>query len=226
MLCLRHVVRCTLATALAMLPLTAQARISVEPFASVSSTKQIKTDKAGKNSSNTTASTETEIVKQRTTYGIRGSLSIFSLLKLQLGVGTNQLTTTSKTSQAVDDYGEIDFNKDLNMDTSTPDKEVKVTETQKKGTATLVIDPSFSIFILRGKAGVVATQRGVKKEEVGASTVNIVTPIKYKPTLGAGAGIKFGPQMYFVTEYSFFLYKFPEKSPFEREVTVSFGLSI
>ena len=201
------------------------ARISIEPFASVSSTKQIKPDKAGSSKSDP-ATTETEIVKQRTTYGIRGSVSFFRLMKFQLGLGQNQLTTTSKTSQAVDDYGEIDFNKDLNMDTDTPDKEVKVTEVQKKGTATLVLDPSFSIFVLRAKAGVVATQREFKKEEQDKPTSTYISPIKYKPTVGAGAGIKFGPRMYFIAEYSLFLYKFPEKSPFEREVTVTYGVSL
>jgi hypothetical protein len=201
------------------------AKISIEPFASVSSTKQIKPNKAGQ-SKNTPATTETEIIKQRTTYGVRGSISFFRIVKFQLGIGQNQLATTSKTSQAVDDYGEIDFKKDLNMDTSTPDKEVKVTETQKKGTAVLVVDPSFSIFVLRGKAGVVATQRELKKEEQDKPAVNYVSPISYKPTVGGGAGVRFGPRSYFIAEYSLFLYKFPEKAPFEREVTVTYGLSI
>jgi hypothetical protein len=201
------------------------ARISFEPFASVSSTKTIKPDKAGKNKSEP-ATTETEIIKQRTTYGIRASVGFFRIMKFQLGVGTNELATTSKTSQAVDDYGEIDFEKDLKMDTSTPDKEVKVTETQKKGTATLVLDPSFSIFVLRAKAGVVATQRELKKEEQDKPAIEYISPISYKPVAGAGAGLRFGPRMYFIAEYSLFLYKFPEKSPFEREVTVTYGLSI
>jgi hypothetical protein len=199
--------------------------ITIEPFASVSSTKTIKPDKAGKNSTER-ATTETEIIKQRTTYGVRGSLSFFRIMKFQLGVGQNQLTTTSKTSQAVDDYEEIDFNKDLNMSTDTPDKEVKVTEVQKKGTATLVFDPSFSIFILRAKAGVVATQREFKKEEEGSPAVSYISPIAYKPTCGAGAGVRFSSSMYFIAEYSLFLYKFPEKSPFEREVTVTYGVSL
>ncbi len=203
----------------------AQARISIEPFASVSSTKSIKTDKAGKNS-NTPAATETSVTKQRTTYGLRATIGMFRLLKFQLGVGTNELTTTSKVSQAVDDYEEIDYENDLNMDTSDPDSAVKITERQKKGTATLVLDPSFSIFILRAKAGVVATQRETEKEQTGSAPTKYISPISYKPTLGGGAGIKFGPSMYFIAEYSFFLYKFPEKSPFEREVTVTYGVSL
>lgn len=212
----------------AILVLSAQAahaRISIEPFASISSTKTIKPNKAGKNSE-TPAATETSVTKQRTTYGVRGTIGMFSVFKFQLGVGTNELTTTSKVSQAVDDYEEIDYEKDLSMDTSDPASDVKVTERQKKGTATLIVDPSFSIFILRGKAGVIATQRELEKSQTGSATTKFTSPIKYKPTVGAGAGIKFGPRMYFIAEYSLFLYKFPEKAPFEREVTVTYGVSI
>ncbi len=200
-----------------------QAGITFEPFASTSSTKQIKPDKIGKTSG---SATETETIKQRTTYGLRASIGFLKILKFQLGIGTNKLTTTSKTSQAVDEYGEVDFASDLDMDTSNPDKEVTITEVQKKGTATLVIDPSFSVFLLRAKAGMVATQREFTKAAVGEPTVTEKTPVTYKPTVGFGAGIKLSPKMYFMAEYSLFLYKYPEKTPFEREVTVSYGLSI
>jgi hypothetical protein len=210
---------------LAFMPTAAWSGVSLEPFVSVSSTKTIKPNKVGQ-SKNSPATTETEIIKQRTTYGVRGSISFFRLMKFQLGVGQNQLATTSKTSLAVDDYGEIDYKKDLNMDTSNPDKEVKITETQRKGTATLIVDPSFSIFVLRAKAGVVATQRGMTKEVQGEPTTSYLSPISYKPVVGGGAGLKFGPKMYFIAEYSLFLYKFPEKAPFEREVTVTYGVSL
>jgi hypothetical protein len=204
----------------------AMAGISIEPFASVSSTKEIKPDKAGSKNASGGSATETETIKQRTTYGLRGSVGFFRIMKFQLGVGTNELTTTSKTSQAVDDYGEINFEKDLDMDTSDPEKEVKITETQNKATATMALDPSFSIFMLRAKAGVVATQRKFSKESDGAVPVKYTSPIKYKPVCGAGAGIKLGPKMFFMAEYNLFLYKFPEKEPFEREVVVSYGVSI
>ena len=46
-----------------LMPMIAQAGLTVEPFASVSSTKQIKTDKAGKNKTDR-ATTETEIIKE------------------------------------------------------------------------------------------------------------------------------------------------------------------
>jgi hypothetical protein len=205
---------------------SAMARISIEPFASVSSTKEIKPDKAGSKNASGGSATETETVKQRTTYGIRGSIGFFRIMKFQLGVGTNELTTTSKTSQAVDEYGEIDFEKDLDMDTSDPEKEVKITETQNKATATLALDPSFWIFMLRAKAGVVATQRKFSKESEGIAPVKYTSPIKYKPICGAGAGLKLGPKMFFMAEYNLFLYKFPEKQPFEREVVVSYGVSL
>lgn len=202
----------------------AQAKFSIEPYASVSSTKQIKPDKVGKNSSGG-AATETETIKQRTTYGIRGSVGFLRIMKFQLGVGTNQLTTTSKTSAAVDEYGEVDFEKDLDMSTSSPDKEVKITETQKKATAVLAVDPSFWIFVLRAKAGVVATQREFSKESDGELPVKYTSPISYKPTVGGGAGLKLGAGTFFMAEYNLFLYKFPEKEPFEREVSVSYGVS-
>jgi hypothetical protein len=221
------ITKITICVAFSCLPTVVMAGISIEPFASVSSTKQIKPDKAGKTSSSTTgASTETSTIKQRTTYGVRGSVGFFRIMKFQLGVGTNELTTTSKTSEVVDDYGEIDYEKDLDMDTSTPDKEVKITETQRKGTAVLVLDPGFWVFILRAKAGVVATQRLLSKETEGEAPVKYTSPISYKPTCGAGAGIRLGPSMFFMAEYSLFLYKFPDKSPFEREVTVSYGMRI
>jgi hypothetical protein len=200
--------------------------ISVEPFVSISSTKKIQPNKTGQKNVSGGSSTETEIIKQRTTYGIRGSLGFFRILKLQASVGTNELTTTSKTSQAVDDYEQIDYQKDLNMDTSNPDKEVRIKETQRKGSAVLVVDPGFWIFILRAKAGVIATQRLLSKEASGEATTNYVSPISYKPTCGAGAGIRFSSNMFFMAEYNIFLYKFPKKSPFEREVTVSYGFSI
>jgi hypothetical protein len=212
-------------TSFLLLAPTAIAGISIEPFASISSTKEIKPDKAGKTTTGSSSSTETETVKQRTTYGVRGSIGFFRIMKFQLGVGTNQLTTTSKTSQVVDEYGEIDFEKDLDMNTSTPDKEVKITETQKKASAVLAVDPGFWIFILRAKAGVVATQREFSKESEGDVPVKFTSPIKYKPTCGAGAGVRLGPKMFFMAEYSLFLYKFPDKEPFEREVSVSYGVS-
>ena len=199
------------------------ARISIDPYVTVSSQKTIKPDKVGATS---TAKTETSTTKQRTTYGIKASLGLTKALKVQVGVGTNSLTTTSKSSEIVDEYGEIDLKKELSVDTSTPTRDVKVTETQKKANATVIVDPSFGPLILRAKAGVVATQRALKKEEDGATTKDYLSPITYKPTAGAGAGIKLSSRTQFVAEYSFYFYKFPDTKKFEREVTINFGVSL
>jgi hypothetical protein len=208
-------------------PNVVYSKVSIEPFVAISSTKQIKPDRVGKTKSDTTtpAATETETIKQRTTYGLKATIGLSRLFKFQLGIGQNELTTTATTKTAVDDYGEIDFAKDLNMDTENPDKEVTIKETQRKGSAALVIDPSFSLFILRAKAGVIATQRLFSKQADGEEAVNFESPITYKPTCGAGAGMKLGRAMYVLAEYNIFLYKFPETSPFEREVSVSYGIN-
>lgn len=198
---------------------TALGGISIAPYASVSSTKKISTNPKNK-------SEEKEVIKQRNTYGIAGSLSMFSVFKLQASVGQNQLTTTQKTQYAADDYGEINYNKDLNMSTDQPDKEVKVTETQRIGRLGIAIDPGFWIFVLRAKGGVQATQRIVTLEEQGNPAVTKTTPITYKPYAGAGAGIRFSPRMFFMAEYSIFMYQFPKTAPFEREVTVSYNVSL
>jgi len=56
--------------------------------------------------------------------------------------------------------------------------------------------------------------------------VDFEGPITYKPTASAGAGVRIGRTMYFMAEYGFFFYKFPETKPFEREVSVSYGVSL
>lgn len=193
------------------------ARFTVAPYVSISSTKKIKPQAEGK---------EKETLKQRTTYGIRGSIGFWRLLNFQLSVGQNELVTTEKTSEAVDEFDEIDYEQDLNMSTDDPESEVKITEIQRKARAMLVINPSFSIFILRAKAGVQATQRIVELEQLGQPKERTEPPITYKPVAGAGAGIRFSPRTFAIAEYSFFFYKFPETEPFEREVSVSFGVSI
>ncbi|MBP9707419.1 MAG: hypothetical protein KBD78_07210 [Oligoflexales bacterium] len=193
------------------------ARVSVAPFVSMSSTKKIKPAADKK---------ETETLKQRTTYGVRGELGFYRLLKFQLSVGQNELVTTDKTSEAKDEFGEINFEKDLNMSTADPESEVKVTEKMLQAKVGLAIDPSFSIFIMRVKAGVQANQRSFKLEQTGQEVQSYTSPITYKPYAGAGAGIRFSPRMYFMSEYGFYFYKFPETEPFEREVSVSFNVSI
>lgn len=207
-----------LACALAFAPVSAYGGITIDPFVSVNSTKGIKANPKDK-------SKEDEVIKQRTTYGIRAGLSFFSLLKVQGSIGTNKLVTTQKASTVVDEYEEIDYEKDLNMDPAESAADVKITEVQRRAQASIVFDPSFFIFILRARAGILAMQRTVTVEQGGTKTETI-PPITYKPTAGVGAGIKIGATMSAMAEYNFFFYKYPKKVPFEREVLVSYSFNL
>jgi hypothetical protein len=197
----------------------AQAGVTIAPYVSVKSTKSIKPNAKDK-------SQENETVAQRKEAGLRASLSMGQLFSLQFSAGQNKLTTTQKTQDAKDEYGDIDYQKDLNLSTDAPDTELKITETQRNGKVSLVFDPSFSIFILRAKAGVTATQRILETEETGKDKMTLTAPPTYKPHSGFGVGIRFSPSMYAMAEYNFLHYKFPKVQPFEREVAVSFALSI
>lgn len=197
----------------------AMARISIAPYVSIKSTKSIKQSKKDK-------SQETESVKQRQEGGIRGSLSFWRIFSLQASVGQSKLTTTEKTQEAKDEYGEIDYEKDLNMSTESPDNEIKITETQRNGKLSIVLDPGFWIFILRAKAGVTATQRILEIAQTDQEPTTEVFGPTYKPHSGFGFGVRFTPKMYAIAEYNMFHYKFPEIEPFEREVAVSFSIEI
>lgn len=197
---------------------SAFAGISIDPYVSISSTKTITPDSKNKSSEN-------QKEQQRTTYGLRFSLGIYRLFKFQLGVGQNQSVSTQKAQVASDEFNEIDYNKDLKISIDEPDKEMKITEIQKKATASLLLDPSFSIFILRAKAGIQAQQRYFKKEETGKDPVVLNAPITYKPLASVGAGVKIGRTMHAIAEYGFYFYSWPKKEPFEREVSISYGFS-
>lgn len=196
----------------------ASAGILFEPYYKVSSTKSIKVDRS--------KDQETETIKQREEKGLRAGLSFFSLFKLNLAVGQSFLVTTSTTDTIKDEYDEIDFNKELNTSTAEPGKEVKQKETQNNARVTLVFDPSFWIFIARLKAGITARQRIVELFQDDVLLSHVDPGITYKPNAGVGVGIKLTPNMYFMIEYGFYFYKFPETEPFEREATISYGFSI
>lgn len=195
------------------------AKVSIGPYASIKSTKSIQPGKNGDE-------VGTEKIKQRQEYGLRGSVSFWKLFKLQLSAGQSVLTTTEKTATAVDEYGEIDYEKDLNMSTTNPDDSIKITETQNNGQVSLVLDPSFSIFIVRAKVGVTARQRIIETEQVGFEKQKLVHGPTYKPHSGLGAGVRLGRAAFFIAEYNFYHYKFPDIEPFERELTVNFGVSL
>jgi len=193
------------------------AGVDISPFVSITSTKLLKPADTGKEKSTT---------KQKTVYGIRASLSMWRLLKFQFEVGQGKSITTTKTSEASDEWDEIDYEKDLDMSVDDPEKEVKITEIIKRGRIGLAIDPGFWIFVARAKAGVQASQRIVEIEEAGEDPVKTEPPITYKPYAGAGLGIKFSYRFKAMAEYSFFFYKFPDTNVFEREVTVSFTAAL
>lgn len=203
--------------AVLLLSQPAEARFDVAPYVSIKSTKSVTPGKKD---------TENEKIQQRQEYGIKASLSFWRLFKTQLSLGQSKQTTTHKVNNVVDEYGEIDFNKDLNMDTTDPDKEIRLIETQRVGKFSLMIDPSFSVFILRLKVGVTALQRIIEKEELGQPGQTITEGPTYKPHSGLGFGIRFTPRMYFMAEYEMYHYKFPEAEPFERELSVSYNVSI
>lgn len=196
---------------------SAFARVEFAPYVSIKSTKSVT---PGKNQ------TEDSSVKQRQEYGLKASVSFWKLFKTSLSVGQSKTTTTHQTNSAVDEYGEVDYSKDFNMDTSDPTNEMKLTETQNVGKFSLMIDPSFSIFIMRAKLGVTARQRIIEKSAIGQPDEKLEAPITYKPHSGVGVGVKFGPRMYFMAEYELYHYAFPKMEPFERELSISYNVSI
>lgn len=210
---------CGLLVFLLGMPTLAQAGISIDPYVSIRSTKSIKPVK-GKSSQ------ETSTTSQRQEAGIRGSLKFFRLFGLMASVGQSKLTTTAKTQEAKDEYGEIDYGKDLNVSTDDPENELKTTETQRNARFTAFIDPGFWIFILRARVGVTATQRIMEVEQTGKDKVVKTFGPTYKPHSGFGFGVRFTPRMFAMAEYNFYHYKFPEYVPFEREVAISYSISL
>lgn len=217
---MRIIGQLSLCLALGLSSSAAQAGFSFAPYVSIKSTKSVTPGKKDQ-------STETEVIKQRQEYGLRASLSFWRLFKTQLSVGQSKLTNTQKVSQVKDEYGEIDLNQELNMDTSDPDKQIRLTETQNVGKFSLLLDPSFSIFIARFKLGITARQRIIVKDETDLPSQKITEPVTYKPHSGVGFGVRFGPRMFFMAEYEVYHYMYPPKiQPFERELSVSYNVSM
>ncbi len=217
---MRIINKIALALALGLPSSAAFAGLSFAPYVSIKSTKSVTPGKKDQ-------STETEVIKQRQEYGLRASLSFWRLFKTQLSVGQSKLTNTQKVSQVKDEYGEIDMNQELNVDTSDPDKQLRLTETQNVGKFSLILDPSFSIFIARFKLGITARQRIIQKDETDVPSVKLTEPITYKPHSGVGFGVRITPRMFFMAEYEVYHYMFPPKlEPFERELSVSYNISM
>ena len=208
----------------------AQSRFSIGPFASVSSTKQIKPN------GNKTASEET--VTQRVTYGVRAGFGLFSVFGLDIKIGVNDVDRTKKSSAMRDEFEEIDIEKDANVNTADQGAEYRYQESQKLGTAKLTFNPRlFSALWLKVGAGVrarkrdiVITQKNAMNESEAVAPENertvISDPIKYHAVGSAGFGFRLLRSFTGSIEYDFYFLKFPEVEPHEQEVSVSFGVSI
>ena len=197
----------------------AQAKMfTFAPYYGLSSTKKINTNKSDK-------SQEDTVNKTREEYGIKLGLKLGRLFKTEFSVGQSILTVTEKTRDAVDEFDEIDYEEDLNMDTSDPDVDVKTTDEILNARFGLIFDPSFYIFVLRTKLGVKAQKRKLTLEQPPSAPVVSEPPITYKPYAGAGLGVKISRKMFFIIEYVGHFYKFPETEPFQREVTVSYNIA-
>lgn len=197
----------------------AYSRITFAPYFSIRSTKSVDPSKENKN-------VENEKVKKRTEYGVRAGLGFWRLFMVNLSLGQSIYEKTEKAQYAADEYDEIDFEEDLNMSTDDPDKDVITKDTQRRLRFSLILDPSFWIFIMRAKIGITATQRIMELQEAGEPAEKEDTGIVWKPHSGVGVGIRFGPRMYGMIEYGAYHYKFPDVEPFERELTVSYAIAI
>lgn len=200
--------------------------LQIVPYASVSSTKAIKPSKVGKKESSTTVTEET--VAQRTTYGLRINVRLSRLFNLQLQGGTNKLDQTRKASAMRDEYGDIDFAKDANVDTSAQDATYTYSEEQRLGQALLSIQPSFGQ-ILRVKlgAGVRARERFVNvTDKIKDVKTSIHDPIRYNAVASAGVNVRLLKAFSAMAEYNFYFLKFPKTEPHEQEVAIGFGFQL
>lgn len=200
--------------------------LQIVPYASVSSTKGIKPSKVGKKESTSTATEET--VAQRTTYGLRINVRMSRLFTLQIQGGTNKLEQTRKASAMRDEYGDIDFTKDANVDTTAQDATYTYSEEQRVGQALLSIQPSLGK-ILRVKlgAGVRARERFVNVTDKAKDLkTSIHDPIRYNAVASAGFNARLLRAFSATAEYNFYFLKFPKTEPHEQEVLIGFGFQL
>ncbi len=193
------------------------AGVDISPYYSIKSTKSVTPGKKIDN----------EKVAQREEFGIKATIKMWRLLKFQLSVGQNNLSTSERASEVVDEYDEIDLATELQIDTTNPNAELNIKETQNLAKLSFVFDPSFSIFIARLKIGITARQRIIEKSGTNVQSIKITDGPSYKPHSGIGFGVRLTRQMFWMAEYEFYHYKYaPDIEPFERELSVSFGVSI
>ena len=198
----------------------ASGRFSIGPFASVSSTKSIKPS-ADKESSD-------EVATQRATYGVKLGIGLGRLFSLDIKAGVNEVDRTKKASAMRDEFGDIDFDKDANVDPSSQDATYRYQESQKQGTARLLISPRlFRMVWLDVGAGVRARKRDVMVTDEAAGTKQTIDdPIRYHAIGTAGLRFRLLRAFSGNIEYNFYFLKFPELEPHEQEVAIGFGVSI
>jgi len=197
--------------------------ITVGPYASVSSTKAIK-PVAGKD----TGSSE-ETITQRTTYGVKVDLRLSKLFKLSLNGGQNEVDTTKKPIAMRDEYGDVDFAKDLNVDPNSQTATYRYRETQRVGSAQLVLAPALMKGVLWGKlgAGARARERLITiSDEIAQTTKSVTDPLRWSAMATAGVQLRLLGAFNAGVEYKFYFLKFPKTEPHEQEAVVSFGMSI
>ena len=199
---------------------TSHARVDIAPYFSIKSTKSV-------TPGNNDKTIDDEKVSQRQEYGVKATVSMWKFLKFQASVGQSDLSKTEKVTDAKDEYDEIDFQQELAIDTSDPNADVTIKEQQRVGKLSLIVDPSFSIFIARFKLGITARQRIIDKSQAGQPDTQVVDGPTYKPHSGFGFGVRMSARMYWMAEYEFYHYKYaPDIEPFERELSVSFSFAI
>lgn len=207
-------------------PALAAGALQIVPYASVSSTKAIKPSQVGKKASSTEATEES--VAQRTTYGLRLSVKLSRLFHLQVQGGTNKLDQTRKAVAMRDEYGDIDFAKDANVDTSAQDATYKYSEEQRVGQAKLTIQPRLgNILRLNIGAGVRARERFVNVTDNAAGTTKAIhDPIRYNAMATAGFNARILRAFTANVEYNFYFLKFPKTEPHEQEALIGFGFQL
>lgn len=204
----------------------AKGALQIVPYASVSSTKSIKPNQVGKKASTTEATEES--VAQRTTYGLRISVRLNRLLNLQIQGGTNKLDQTRKTVAMRDEYGDIDFTKDANVDPNAQDATYKYSEEQRVGQVKLAIQPRLgNVFRLNIGAGVRARERFVNVTDNASGTKSSIhDPIRYHALATAGFNARLLKAFTATIEYNFYFLKFPKTEPHEQEALVGFGFQL
>ena len=200
--------------------------LQIVPYASVSSTKAIKPNKVGKKDSTSTATEET--VAQRTTYGLRINVRMSRLFNLQIQGGTNKLDQTRKASAMRDEYGDIDFTKDANVDTTAQNATYTYNEEQRVGQVMLSMQPSLGkILKVKIGAGVRARERFLNVTDKATETkTSIHDPIRYNAVASAGFNARLLKAFSTTAEYNFYFLKFPKTEPHEQEVLIGFGFQL